>query len=174
MRGFRLSRGGGAGGPVPVILLNEKLKGDGKAYAYYAVLLAREAGEFIYMNVPESAEKRYMVYACMAEVYFELYGTRIDLPVIGGVKDEEAAAQINAWVWDGPDSGPASIAREGKYKTLAALAGEARLAIEQAKQDGKDTAALEKDLSSLEKAQAYYAKEFCQQEKYWWTLYKPG
>ncbi len=163
----------GAAGKVPVIILNSSTKGDGNAYAYYAVLIAREAAGFIHMGMPESAEKRYMENSCMAEVYFELYGTRADLPLIGGVRDEEAAAQINSWVWDGPDSGPDSIARDGKYKTISVLQDEARTALELAKKEGRDTAALEAELDSLGREKAYYDKEFRQRENYWWTLYQP-
>lgn len=140
-----------AQGRVPVILINEKARGSGHAYAYYAVLAAREAAEFVHMGMPESAEKRYMVYSCMAEVYFELYGTRADLPMIGGVKDEEAAAQINAWVWDGPDSGPDAVAQGGKYKKISTLMEETSQAIAQAKQAGSDTAALEVQFAQLQK-----------------------
>lgn len=163
----------GAGGAVPVVLINENLKGD-KPYAYYAVLIAREAAEFIHIGMPESAEKRYMIYSCMAEVYFELYGTRADLPQIWGVKDEEAGAQINAWVWDGPDGGPDTIAREGKYKTLKTLIAETQLAIDQAKQDGRDAASLLKTMEQLLKEQAYYNKEFRQRETYWWSMHQPS
>ena len=156
-----------------VVLINESARGDGKAMRYYAVLIAREAAEFVHMGMPESAEKRYMINSCMAEVYFELFGTRAELPMIGGVRDEEAAAQINAWVWDGPDGGPDTIARAGKYKKLSTLIEEADLAIAQAKQDGRDSAALEKNLGFLQKEQGYYNKEFQQREKYWWTLFQP-
>ena len=160
-------------GKRPVILINESARGDGKALRYYAVLIAREAAEFVHMGMPESAEKRYMIDSCMAEVYFEMFGTRAELPLIGGVKDEEAAAQINAWVWDGPDGGPDTIARGGKYKKLSTLIEEANLAIAQAKQDGRDQAALQRNLELLQKEQGYYTKEFNQREKYWWTLYQP-
>ncbi|MCM2268019.1 MAG: hypothetical protein NDI60_09645 [Elusimicrobiales bacterium] len=158
---------------VPVIMLNENLKASSPRPAYYAVLIAGEAAEFIYLAVPESAEKRYMVCAAMAEVYFELYGTRLDLPVIGGVTDEETAFRINTWVWDGADSGPAAIAREGRYKTLATLASETKLALEQAMQDGTSTSALNARLASILRAQAYYDSEFTRREKGWWTLYQP-
>ena len=160
-------------GKRAVVLINESARGDGKAMRYYAVLITREAAEFVHMGMPESAEKRYMINSCMAEVYFELFGTRAELPMIGGVKDEEAAAQINSWVWDGPDGGPDTIARAGNYKKLSTLIEEANLAIAQAKQDGRDTAALEKNLGYLQKEQGYYDKEFQQREKYWWTLYQP-
>jgi hypothetical protein len=160
-------------GKRAVILINESARGDGKAARYYAVLIAREAAEFVHLGMPESAEKRYMIDSCMAEVYFEMFGTRAELPLIGGVKDEEAAAQINAWVWDGPDGAPDAIARAGKYKKLSTLIEETNLAIAQAKQDGRDPAALERNLELLQKEQGYYDKEFNQREKYWWTLYQP-
>lgn len=160
-------------GKRPVILINESARGDGKALRYYAVLIAREAAEFVHLGMPESAEKRYMIYSCMAESYFEMFGTRAELPMIGGVKDEEAAAQINAWVWDDPSGGPEAIARGGKYKKLSTLIEEANLAIAQAKQDGTDAAALVKNLDFLQKEQGYYNKEFLQREKYWWSLYQP-
>ena len=167
----RIDAEGGA--KIPVILVNSKLKGDGKAYTYYAVLAAREAAEFIHMGMPESAEKRYMVYSCMAEVYFELYGARADLPLIAGVRDDEAAAQIRAWIEDGPDSGPDSIAAAGKYKKISVLGEETEAAIAKAKQAGQDTAALEHELELLQREQGYYNKEFRQKEDHWWTLYQP-
>ena len=162
-----------AGGKRPVILLNENIKGKPTHYVYYAALIAREAAEFVNMGIPESAEKRYMVYSCMAEVYFEMFGTRADLPVIGGVRDEEAAAQINLWVENDPAGGADAVAWQGKYKKLSVLITEAEQTLAQAKQDGAPTAAIEKNLDSLRKALSYYNNEFKSKETYWWTLYQP-
>ncbi len=157
----------------PVILINENIKGRTDGYRYYAPLIAREAAELVHIGMPESAEKRYMVNACAAEVFFEMYGTRIDLPVFSGVRDEELGDQINTWVENGPDSGPEAVERRTGVKLLKTLIGETGLALAQAAQDGTDTAQLERKLAALKSSKSYYDNEFTGKEKYWWMLFQP-
>lgn len=157
----------------PVILINEDIKARTDGYRYYAALIAREAAELVHIGVPESAEKRYMINACTAEAFFELYGTRSELPVFSGVRDEELSKQVFVWVENDPDSGPEIIARRTGQKLLKTQISEAELALAQAVQDGADTQALEKKLAGLKSSKSYYENEFKGKEKYWWMLFKP-
>lgn len=157
----------------PVILINENIKSRTDGYKYYAALIGREAGELVHIGMPESAEKRYMVNACAAEPYFELFGTRMELPVFSGVRDEALAEQVNNWVENGPESGPEEIAQRTGVKLLKTLIGEAELALAQAAQDGADTSAPERRLAALKSSQSYYDNQFKGKEKYWWMLFQP-
>ena len=164
----------GAGGEKrPVILINENIKGRTDGYKYYAALIGREAGELVHIGLPESAEKRYMINACAAEAYFELYGTRMELPVFSGVRDEALAEQVNTWVENDPASGAETIAARTGVKLLRTLIGEAELALAQAAQDGADTAPFARRLAALKSAKSYYENEFKGKEKYWWMLFQP-
>ncbi|HNW45446.1 MAG TPA: hypothetical protein PKI19_13160 [Elusimicrobiales bacterium] len=157
----------------PVILLNENIKGRTDGYKYYAALIGREAGELVHIGMPDSAEKRYMINAGVAESYFELFGTRAELPVFSGVTDEALAEQVNNWVENDPDSGAAEIARRGGARLLKDLIGEAELALSQAVQAGGEVAPLERKLAALKSSKSYFENEFKGQEKYWWMLFQP-
>ncbi|OGS12338.1 MAG: hypothetical protein A2234_07680 [Elusimicrobia bacterium RIFOXYA2_FULL_58_8] len=157
----------------PIILINENIRGRTNGYKYYAALIGREAAELVHIGVPESAEKRYMINACAAEVYFELFGTRAELPVFSGVRDEALAEQVNTWVENGPDSGPSAIARQTGIKLLKNLISETELALAQAQQDGVDAAPFERRLAGFENSKNYYENEFKGKETYWWTLFQP-
>ena len=157
----------------PVILINEDIRPRTDGYKYYSALIAREAGELIHIGMPDSAEKRYMINSCAAEVFFEMYGTRSELPVFGGVRDEELAGQITSWVEDGPDSGPETIALRTGVKLLKTQISETELALSQAAQDGTDTAVIARKLAALKSSQAYYGNEFQAREKYWWSMHQP-
>lgn len=157
----------------PVILINANIKGRTDGYKYYAALIGREAGELIHLGLPESAEKRYMIDACAAQAYFELFGTRMELPVFSGVRDEALAEQVNTWVENDPGSGAEVIAARTGVKLLRTLISEAELALAQAGQDGADTVQPARKLAALKSAKSYYENEFKGKEKYWWMLFQP-
>ena len=153
----------------PVVLINSDIQGRTDGYRYYAVLIARESAELIFTGYPETAEKRYMVYATMAEAYFELYGTRMDLPVFSGVKDEEAARQVRVWVENDADGGTEAIARSEGAKRLGDLITEAEAAVSQSPQDPQAQARL----TGLKNSRNYFENTFKPREKIWWQYYQP-
>ena len=160
-------------GRRPVILINENIKARADGYLYYAALIAREGAELIHLGMPDSAEKRYMIDSCAAEVFFEMFGARIDLPVFNGVRDEELGDQIQLWIRQGADSAPQSIARQGGYKLLDDLINETEQVLAQAAQNGADTTTLTRKLAALKSSKSYYNNEFASKEKCWWMLYHP-
>ena len=157
----------------PVVLLNENIKGRTDGYKYYAALLAREISEMIHVAMPESAEKRYMIYACPAEVFFELWGTRLELPVFSGVRDEALGDQVSIWVENDPEGGADAIASMQGVKRLKTLIAEEELKLQQAQGDGADTQAIEKRLGALRSEKDYFDNQFKNREKYWWMLFQP-
>lgn len=157
----------------PVVLINENIKGRTDGYKYYAALIARETAEMIHIGMPESAEKRYMIDACPAEVFFELWGTRSELPVFSGVKDEALADQVWLWVENDPEGGADAAERIYGVPRLKKLIESAELALAQARQDGADTAPAERRLAALKAEKSYFDNEFKTREKYWWTLFQP-
>ena len=157
----------------PVILINEDIKARTDGYKYYSALIAREAATLMHIGMPDSAERQFMVNSCSAQVFFEMWGTRMELPVFSGVRDEELGDQISTWVENGPDSGADAVSFRTGKKLLKTLISETELAISQATQDGTDAAALQKKLAALKNEQAYYNKEFKQRETYWWSMHQP-
>lgn len=161
--GSRVDAAGGA--PRPVILINSDIQARTDGYRYYAVLIARESAGLILAGFPDCAEKRYMVYATMAEAFFELYGTRMDLPVFSGVTDEEAARQVRVWVENDADGGAAEIARSGEARRLSDLIAEA----EAGPQDQQSQARL----AALKKCRGYFENVFKPRERSWWLYFQP-
>jgi hypothetical protein len=157
----------------PVVLINKNILGKTDGYRYYVVLIAREAANLIYLNMPDSAEKRYMVYACMGESFFEMYGTRIDLPVFSGVRDEVAGGQINVWVENDPDSGAELVSRREGVKKLNELIAAAELEAAQAQQDGVNAAQAQAKLQALRKAKLYFDNVFKPSETTWFMEHRP-
>ena len=157
----------------PVVLLNPDIKGRTDGYKYYGPLLAREIAEMIHIGMPESAEKRYMIDACPAEVFFELWGTRMELPVFSGVRDEVLGEQVSVWVENDPEGGADAIERRYGVPRLKTLIEKAQLELAQAQQDGADAGPLQKKLAALKAEQSYFDNEFKNREKYWWTLFQP-
>jgi hypothetical protein len=159
----------------PVVLINSDIKGRTDGYRYYAPLLAREIAEMIHIGMAESAEKRYMILACSAEVFFELWGTRRELPVFSGVHDEELGEQVSVWVENDPDGGAAEISRRFGTPRLKSLieGAEQELAAAGAAGDGADLRPLEKKLAALRADKSYFDNEFKSREKYWWSMFQP-
>ncbi|HAH32206.1 MAG TPA: hypothetical protein DCL44_07835 [Elusimicrobia bacterium] len=90
------------------------------SYRYLAVLIAREAGELMLSNFPESAEKRYMVASRMSETFFELGGSRIMISDIDGHSDAKVEESIRLWVENDPSGGVYVLSQRG-FKTLKDL-----------------------------------------------------
>jgi len=84
------------------------------SYRYLAVLVAEETAELMLKDFPESAEKRYLAASRMAEVFFELGGTRMTMDDIDGHQDARASQAIRLWVENDPSSGVALLQRQGK------------------------------------------------------------
>jgi len=153
----------------PIILINSDIQGRTDGYRYYGVLIAGESARLILMGYPDSAEKRYMIYATMAETFFELYGTRMDLPVFSGVRDEEAARQVNVWVENDATGGADAVARAEGVKVLRDLITEAEGAAALSPQDAQAQARL----AALKSSRDYFENKFKPREKTWWLYYQP-
>jgi len=70
-------------------------------------LIAREASEMMMVDFPDSAEKNYIVASRMAEVYFELGGTRDGMKTDAktSVACNDAAKTMGLWIDNGADQG---------------------------------------------------------------------
>lgn len=153
----------------PVILINADIQDRTDGYRYYAVLISREAAELIFSGFPDSAEKRYMIYATMAETFFELYGTRMELPVFSGVRDEEAGRQVNVWVENDASGGPEAVRREEGVRLLQDLIAETEGAAALSPQDAQ----VQARLVALKNSRSYFENSFKPREKTWWMYYQP-
>lgn len=83
------------------------------SYRRIGVRIAKEAAELMLADFPESAEKRYMAASRMAETYFELGGTRIDMQNVDGPVDPEAEKLVFLWVENAPDEGVRVLKGQG-------------------------------------------------------------
>lgn len=107
----------------PAVYITPLLLKPPLSYRLLGTLVAQEASELMLEKFPESAEKRYIVLARMAETYFELGGTRIALPDFDGTIDEDAASKIQVWIENAPEQGVKVLRGQG-HKTLRDLQGE--------------------------------------------------
>ena len=81
--------------PVRTIVFNPLIGGASPRYAAY--LLAEKAAELKLADMPDTAEKRFMVLSYAARAWLELGGQRAQLPDFDGVRDPKTADKIEVW-----------------------------------------------------------------------------
>lgn len=87
-----------------------------------APLLAREAGKLMLGDMPESAEKRYMLRSYEVRAWREMGGSVVGLPVIEaktGYRDEKLAADFKLWLANDAQTAVDKIGADAGKKTLA-------------------------------------------------------
>ena len=94
------------------------------SYRYLGALIARETAALMLADFPASAEKSYIQASRMAETYFELGGTRMDVDNIDGHQDAEVSKSINLWVENDPTGGVSVLNKQG-VPTLAQVRAKA-------------------------------------------------
>jgi hypothetical protein len=88
------------------------------SYRYLGALIARETAALMLADFPASAEKSYIQASRMAETYFELGGTRMDMDNIDGHQDAAVAKSIRLWVENAPEGGVSVLKGKG-MKSIA-------------------------------------------------------
>jgi hypothetical protein len=94
------------------------------SYRYLGALIARETAALMLTDFPASAEKSYIQASRMAETYFELGGTRMDMDAIDGHQDAAVSKSIRLWVENDPTGGVSVLNQQG-VPTLAQVKAKA-------------------------------------------------
>ncbi|MCX5793166.1 MAG: hypothetical protein NTY45_13260 [Elusimicrobia bacterium] len=107
------------GRKIPAIYISPKAM-EPVSYRYLGILIARESGELMLADFPESAEKSYMIASRMSETFFELGGTRMTMSDIDGHSDARVEESLRLWVENAPFGG-VSVLKQRGFKTLKDL-----------------------------------------------------
>ena len=151
----------------PGVYISSELSKQPASYRLLGCRIAKEASELMLAGFPESAEKRYIAAARVAETYFELGGTRIALPNFDGIKDEPVAATIWIWVENAGDQGVQLLKSRGNKtlaEVMAALKAQLQDAIDHSKVAQEKT--LRAQIDAVKKAQDDFA-QFKKDETDW-------
>jgi hypothetical protein len=109
---------------VKGVRLNSALKNGPLSHRYFGALIAKEASELMMKDMPEFAEKRYMVSSRMAETYAELGGGVSMPPNFDGITDKKTAADMEPWIenFTDPDRGVQFLKERGSKDIPTVLA----------------------------------------------------
>jgi len=136
---------------------------------YVSLHLAEQAARIRLEGFPESAEKDFMVLSLMSRTWMEFGGERVKLPDFDGLKDEAAAAKVQAWAENNMEGYVREASKKGKA-TLDGLIRAKHLYLRHCDCALEERSVMA-EIRDLEKAKAE-AEKFAKEEMDWFWLNK--
>lgn len=131
---------------------------------YAALHLAQSAAQIQLQDMPDCAEKEFMVLSLTVRSWLEMGGDRTQLPLFDGIRDEAMARKVETWFSSNMDS----YVRDAKAKgrpTLSSLRAEKESQLARAVCESEEQG-LYKDLAWIQK-QNERAASFAKDETEW-------